>query len=186
MQTFRTLILFFVATFVSLQLFAQPNSAESQNEVQPLYVVDGVVVHGKKATPDPIWVKKVDRVEGEIATSEYGEEGVNGVVKITTKYDTLPIFSSDIKRRMTPYINSKIEWKEEYDRIKFRFTVGVDGKMEITEIIESSHDALTSQVKQIIQELPNWESPAMNKGVVVVAKGVMTLNNPAHRLNKTK
>ncbi len=178
MQTFRTSLMIFIATLMSLQLFAQQNNNSS---VKPLLVVDGVVIRGDVPRPDPIWVTNVDVVKGEEATNAYGAEGANGVVKITMKYDVPPVFSSDTKKRMTPFIHSKIEWKAEYDKIKFRFSVGIDGKMKILNVVDSSNDELEAQVRRVISELPNWESPAMDNGEVVVAKGVMILRNPAQQ-----
>ena len=56
--------------------------------VQPLYVVDGIVVkdfHLKNGQLDPDKIESVNVLKGQSAKALYGEDGKNGVIKITTK-----------------------------------------------------------------------------------------------------
>jgi TonB-dependent SusC/RagA subfamily outer membrane receptor len=100
----------FIALFISLNGQAQnavttaPQPLESSasvkimsksgKEIQPLLILDGVVLHTPTEEAfqkqikaiDPNSIEKIDVLKGEAATkSLYGEKGANGVILITTK-----------------------------------------------------------------------------------------------------
>jgi TonB-dependent starch-binding outer membrane protein SusC len=99
----------FIALFISLNGHAQNPApvaqplestatvkimSKSGKEIQPLLVLDGVVLNTPTEEAfqkqikaiDPNSIEKMDVLKGEAATkSLYGEKGANGVILITTK-----------------------------------------------------------------------------------------------------
>ncbi len=56
------------------------------DQFDPLYVIDGkVATKSEMEALNPDGIERIDVLKGESAKALYGEEGVNGVVKITTK-----------------------------------------------------------------------------------------------------
>ncbi|WP_106146835.1 TonB-dependent receptor plug domain-containing protein [Flagellimonas meridianipacifica] len=92
------LILFFAVSGWTASLYSQTSekvetaslnqyTSDSNEDKQPLYVVNGIPVSDKSVVKnlDPDNVVSVDVIKGEKARALYGESGSNGVVIIQTK-----------------------------------------------------------------------------------------------------
>lgn len=64
-----------------------PQSGQVEQNLEPLYVVDGVVQEGapEQLVNNPADIASVEVIKGEAARARYGRCGENGVILITTR-----------------------------------------------------------------------------------------------------
>ena len=56
------------------------------NHIEPLYVIDGKIISNEKFKKiNPSDIENIEVIKGNQAAELYGQNGINGVLKITTK-----------------------------------------------------------------------------------------------------
>jgi TonB-dependent SusC/RagA subfamily outer membrane receptor len=81
-------------------VFSSSLTKDSQDSIPPLFLVDGVKVEDVSAI-DPKEIASISVLKDESAIKKYGEEGINGVIEITTKQYRVKKHTKDTKLSVT-------------------------------------------------------------------------------------
>lgn len=160
----RLIISVFILFSLSLgQLMAQSRT--------PVYIVNGERMteqQVKEIDPSDIVDNQLVTID-ETIIEKYGHEAANGVVLITLRYDTPARFVVDGQEESySDYIAERVKWSEMdgVARVIISFTVGEDGSIVETDVLEASDKRLLRRVQSAMEEAPRW-TPALkdDKGV---------------------
>lgn len=164
-----TVIVATVAAFGSLLSFAQGGS--------PLYIVNGREMSDVKHIPQSD-IESIEPLEiNDESIARYGNRASNGVIIITLKYDKYAEFQGG--QSFERYISEQVKWdaSEPAARVILRYTVGCDGKVCVSDIIESTDNRLRRKVLAAIAESPRW-TPASRNGEPVISDHVLDIRLP--------
>ncbi|MCB0634149.1 MAG: TonB family protein [Saprospiraceae bacterium] len=162
-------------------------------ESSPLYVLDGEVVTEKAVQAlNPEDIEKIDVLKDKQAVTEYGNNAVDGVVRIFTKgrqYDVAPVFKSctEVEKTAQDACSKRSFLESIYKNIRYpasarqagvqgmvvvKYTIGKDGKLEDTYVVRGIDEAVDKEVLRVIRELPDWK-PAQKDGQPVAVDMVL-------------
>lgn len=170
----RTILLLFL-TAVALPLAAQQR--------RPVYIVNGVLYEGDafREIP-PAEIESMEQLPADEQTvARYGEAASNGVIIITLKYDTKAVFDGG-GQPFDRYVAARVKWDatDPVARVVYRFKVLRDGRVELTDLLESTDGRLRRKVVRAVAAAPRW-SPATKNGQPVETEHVLRVQLPAGR-----
>jgi hypothetical protein len=159
------------ALIVSFLVFGLNTAAAQKRSRTPVYIVNGERMteqQVKEIDPSDIVDNQLVTID-ETIIEKYGHEAANGVVLITLRYDTPARFVIDGQEESySDYIAERVKWSEMdgVARVIISFTVGEDGSIVETDVLEASDKRLLRRVQSAMEEAPCW-TPALkdDKGV---------------------
>ncbi len=127
------------------------------------------IVNGKESDAittkaiDPELIENIELITDDTSIQKYGAKGANGVVIITLKCDTQPIFSDD--KTFKEWLTENIKWEsdEAYADAHIKYLLKTDGSTELLEI-SATDKRFKKRVLKAFELSPKWKSPAMNMG----------------------
>lgn len=148
---------------------------------QPLYIVNGVVRSDIRDIAPEVIEQMEELPADEFTIARYGEQGANGVVLITLKYDTPARFTADTTG-FARFVARQIKWGETDPtaRVVLRYRIGEDGSLTILETLQATDARLKRRVEKIVASSPRWE-PASKAGQAVATEGILRLQLPEGR-----
>lgn len=148
---------------------------------QPLYIVNGVVRSDIRDIAPEVIEQMEELPADEFTIARYGEQGANGVVLITLKYDTPARFTADTTG-FARFVARQIKWGETDPtaRVVLRYRIGEDGSLTILETLQATDARLKRRVEKIVAASPRWE-PASKAGQAVATEGILRLQLPEGR-----
>jgi TonB family protein len=162
-------------------------------ESSPLYVLDGEIVKQSEVQAlNPEDIERIDVLKDKQAITEYGDNAVDGVVRIFTKgrqYDVAPIFKgcTEVEKTAQDACSKRSFLESIYKNIRYpasarqegiqgmvvvQYTIGKDGKLEDTYVLRGIDEAVDQEVLRVIKELPDWQ-PALKDGQPVAVDMVL-------------
>lgn len=93
----------------------------------------------------------------EQVIAKYGNDASNGVIIITLRYDTPARFEVDGQEiAYSSFIADQVKWSEMdgVARVIISFTVGEDGSIVHTDVLEATDKRLLRRIEQAIEEAP--------------------------------
>ncbi len=152
----------------------------------PLFIVNGKEV--SKSVFENLSPEILDNItvlKDVESTKQYGTRGDNGVIVVTLKCDTPPIFSTD--KTFKQYLHENIKWsdKEYLAKAYIKFTLKADGSTELIEI-DSDNNRFKRRVLKTFESAPKWLSPAMNMGKGVEVEYMEYINLPKNKISQNK
>ncbi len=142
---------------------SEANSDSAANK--PLYVINGNIDDEVNIDDIPSsLITNIEVIRGEDAVEKYGQKGSNGVILISLRYDTSPLFSKKIS--FHDYIIESIKWEDTdpVARVIFRYKVKTNGSVELIEIMESTDSRMRKRIVKAVNAAPKWERPAKLDG----------------------
>ncbi len=151
----------------------------------PLFIVNGKEFD--KATfyeinPDVIASMKVLKEESSI--QKYGKKGSNGVIIVTLKCDSAPIFSDD--KTFQEYLIENIKWTDDEPlaEITIKFLIKSDGSTKIIEVVRSTDSRFKRRALKAFEGSPKWKSAAMNMDEAIEIESIVNIKLPKSKLSK--
>ncbi|MFI3319605.1 MAG: TonB-dependent receptor [Rikenellaceae bacterium] len=146
---------------------ATENDEESSDSAanKPLYVINGNIDEDVNIDDIPSGIiTNIEVIKGEDAVEKYGQKGSNGVILISLRYDTSPLFSKKIS--FHDYIIESIKWEDTdpVARVIFRYKIKTNGTVELIEIMESTDSRMRKRIVKAVSSAPKWERPAKLNG----------------------
>ena len=178
MRIFLTLIIAFLTLSVG-DLAAQKQSRT------PLYIVNGQRMSEEQVRA----IHPADIVDNQLLTideqviEKYGVEASNGVILITLRYDTPARFEIDGKEQnYSAYIAERVQWSEMDGaaRVVISFTLGEDGSIAATDVLEATDKRLLRRIEKAMQEAPRW-IPAQKNGQGISTEHLLRITLPKGR-----
>lgn len=159
-----------------LMLLAACTAAASS----PLYIVNGCECDAeqmRRIDPSHIVSSEQLPVSDELI-ARYGQRAADGVIVVTLRYDTPPVFDAGGKS-FREWVEDNVEWAEDDPaaRVIYRYVVRCDGTVELTELIESTDNRLRTKVVRAVRKAPAW-TPAMSGGEPVEVEQVLKIQLP--------
>ncbi len=152
----------------------------------PLFIVNGKEVDKSTfESIDPDIIGKITVLKDESSIQEYGTKGSNGVILVTLKCDTAPIFSDD--KTFKEYLSENIKWsdKEDLAEVTIKFKVKKDGSTELIAVTHSTDRRFKNRALKTFEESPKWRSPAMNMGEAVEVEKLVYIALPENKRPKS-
>lgn len=119
----------------------------------------------------------------EQVIAKYGNDASNGVIIITLRYDTPARFEVDGQEiAYSSFIADQVKWSEMdgVARVIISFTVGEDGSIVHTDVLEATDKRLLRRIEQAIEEAPRWQ-PALKDGKGVQTEHLLRITLPKGR-----
>lgn len=174
----RLIISAFILLYLSIgQLMAQSRT--------PVYIVNGERMteqQVKEIDPSDIVDNQLVSIDESII-EKYGHDASNGVVLITLRYDTPARFVVDGEEvSYSDYIAERVKWSEMdgVARVIISFTVGEDGSIIETDVLEASDKRLLRRVQSAMEEAPRW-TPALKDDKGITTDHLLRITLPKGR-----
>lgn len=175
MKTRIRILVLFLLVAVAPGGFAQQRRA--------VYIVNGEHYDGDPLREiPPAEIERMEQLPADEQTiARYGADASNGVILITLKYDTKARFSVDTLS-FDRYVANHVEWggTDPVARVVYRFRVESDGRVVLTDLLESTDNRLRRKVVKAVEEAPEW-IPATKNGQPVATEHVLRIQLPAGR-----
>lgn len=151
----------------------------------PLYIVNGERMSEAQVRA----IHPADIVDNQLLTIDeqvierYGVEASNGVVVITLRYDTPARFEVGGKEQnYSAYIAERVKWGETdgVARVVLSFTLGEDGSIVATDVLEATDKRLLRRIEKAMQEAPRW-IPAQKNGQGISTEHLLRITLPKGR-----
>ncbi|MFI3293360.1 MAG: hypothetical protein SNG27_06940 [Rikenellaceae bacterium] len=147
----------------------------------PLFIVNGLEVEKSEfESLSPEILDSITVLKDVESTKAYGSRGDYGVIVVTLKCDTPPIFSEDMKFRKYLYENIKWSDKEYLATARLKYRLKADGSMKLIEI-DSDNKRFKKRVLKAFEAAPKWLSPAMNMGEAIEIECMEYISLPISR-----
>ena len=171
------------ARTILLSLFVAVALPLAAQQRRPVCIVNGEPYEGDafREIP-PAEIESMEQLPADEQTvARYGDEASNGVIIITLKYDTKASFDGG-GRTFDRYVAERIRWDatDPVARVVYRFKVLRDGRVELTDLLESTDGRLRRKVVRAVEEAPRW-SPATKDGEPVETEHVLRVQLPEGR-----
>lgn len=178
MRTFFTLIILLLTMGVSA-VKAQKHT------LSPLYIVNGERMSEEQVRA----IHPADIVDNQLlpideqVIERYGIEASNGVVLITLRYDTPARFEvNGEEQNYSSYIAERVKWSEMdgVARVVLSFTLGQDGSIVTTDVLEATDKRLLRRIEKAMAEAPRW-IPAQKDGKGISTEHLLRITLPKGR-----
>ncbi len=156
---------------------------ESMAMGEPLFIVNGKEVSKSEFERlDPQALDDIKVLKDVESVKPYGEKGAYGVILVTLKYDTPPIFSQE--QSFKEYLTQHVKWKDDemLSSVWLKYKIKRDGSMELIAIEDATSPRFKRRVMKAFDESPAWQSPAMNMGEVVEMEGSLSIELPENKV----
>ncbi|MBP3290163.1 MAG: energy transducer TonB [Alistipes sp.] len=173
------------ALIVSFLVFGMNTAGAQKRSRTPVYIVNGERMteqQVKEIDPADIVDNQLLAIDEQII-AKYGNEASNGVVLITLRYDTPAMFVVDgIEQSYSNYIADRVKWTDTdgVARVIISLTVGEDGSIVATDVLEATDKRLLRRVQSAIEEAPRWQ-PALKSGKGVATEHLLRITLPKGR-----
>lgn len=173
------------ALIVSFLVFGMNTVGAQKRSRTPVYIVNGERMteqQVKEIDPADIVDNQLLAIDEQII-AKYGNEASNGVVLITLRYDTPAKFVVDgVEQSYSNYIADRVKWTDTdgVARVIISLTVGEDGSIVATDVLEATDKRLLRRVQSAIEEAPRWQ-PALKSGKGVATEHLLRITLPKGR-----
>lgn len=163
----------FLTILLSLTAYAAAASS-------PMYIINGRECDAeqmRRIDPSHIVSSEQLPVSDELI-ARYGQRAADGVIVVTLKYDTPPVFDADGKS-FREWVEDNVEWEDDDPAasVIYKYVVRCDGTAELTELIESTDSRLRTKVVRAVRKAPKWQ-PALSGGKPVEVEQVLKVRLP--------
>lgn len=146
----------------------------------PLYIVNGRECDAeqmRRIDPSHIVSSEQLPVSDELI-ARYGQRAADGVIVVTLRYDTPPVFDAGGKS-FREWVEDNVEWEDDDPAasVIYKYMVRRDGTVELTELIESTDSRLRTKVVRAVRKAPKWQ-PALSGGQPVEVEQVLKVQLP--------
>ncbi len=146
---------------------------------QPLYLVNGEERSAEAVGAiDASQIETIDELPADEQTiARYGEKASGGVILVTLRYDTPAAFPDSLP--FGRYIARRVEWADDEPAacVSLRYDITCEGRVVVTEILQSTDNRLRRRVLKAVAEAPFW-TPARKNGAPVKTSHVLTVRLP--------
>ena len=174
----------FVLILALCALGAMDAAAQKRGRA-PLYIVNGERMSEEEVRaidPADIVDNQLLAIDEQVV-EKYGVEASNGVVLITLRYDTPARFEIEGKEQnYSAYIAEQVAWDETdgVARVIISFTLGEDGAIIATDVLEATDKRLLRRVEKAMAEAPRW-IPAQKDGQGISTEHILRITLPKGR-----
>lgn len=146
---------------------------------EPLYVVNGIIVQSIDAIPQED-IESIDILPANEETiAEWGEGALEGVILLRLVYDSPARFDVEGYDNYTSYLADSVQWSDKMPaaRVSLRLTIDTEGRVTITEVLQSTSRQFLKRVAKAIDVSPRW-TPAVREGRPVASIVLVNLLLP--------
>lgn len=156
-----------------------------KHTLSPLYIVNGERMSEEQVRA----IHPADIVDNQLlpideqVIERYGIEASNGVVLITLRYDTPARFEvNGEEQNYSSYIAERVKWSEMdgVARVVLSFTLGQDGSIVTTDVLEATDKRLLRRIEKAMAEAPRW-IPAQKDGKGISTEHLLRITLPKGR-----